>query len=210
MTRAVVVAVTLTACLAGALGQANAHETCAAMPSANPALATIDGEARLRFIEDVMRDQARRARLWNRAWTGVGLTISAGNFGLAALTTNSDDRTDRIIGGVTSLVAPALFLFNPHRVMRNQAKLEALLLHHAPNDGATCLFLERAEQLLAHSAADEASRSRVIRHVLALTVNVALGLIVAVGLEHVRGGIVMGGGGSSLRKGSSSPSQRAP
>src|SRR5262249_21848496 len=68
---------------------------CPAPDGASPALATIDSEARLAFIQRGMRRAAHKARGW--AWSSAGVLTALGSFQLlGAVTDRVPDRGARI------------------------------------------------------------------------------------------------------------------
>ena len=177
--------------------QSHAQTRCSTNEDAAPELAKIDGEARLTFLRNVMRDQARRARLWMWGWALGGVALSAGNFTVAALAKTSDDRVDPLTGGVTSLTIPLGILVKPLRVTRDQEALEAYVSTMSTPLGsiAPCLQVARAEELLASSADDEALGTGIFAHAFAVLGNGAVALFLGLGFKHWGGALLNGVGG---------------
>ena len=177
--------------------QSHAQTTCPIPEDAAPELAKIGSEARLTFLRNVMRDQARRARLWMWGWAGIGVGLSAGNFTVAALAKTSDDRVDPLTGGVTSLTIPLGILVKPLRVTRDQEALEAYVSTMSTPIGsiAPCLQVARAEELLASSADDEALGTGIFAHAFAVLGNTAVALFLGLGFKHWGGALLNGVGG---------------
>lgn len=170
---------------------------CPSIDGASPALGALDARARLTFITHVMDDQARRARLWSTSWTAAGLGLSAGNYTLAALADNREDRIPRLVGGTTSLVIPLGILVKPLVVMDAERSLRADVDALPPSAGRdeVCATLERSERLFAASAKNEAFSAGIFTHAFAILGNGAIALLLGLGFDNWRAALFNGGGG---------------
>jgi hypothetical protein len=198
---------TLAAALVGVVALAPARESraddamrCPPMSGAAPALSMQPASLRLDFVRSVMRDQARRARLWSWGWALGGTALIAGNYAIAALADTADDRVDPIVGGTAAITIPAGILIKPLTVMSANDELEDYLARTASTAGArdACVTLARAEELLAISADDEALTAGWIAQVLAIGGNAAIGLFLGLGFDHWEGALLNGVGGIAV------------
>lgn len=171
--------------------------TCPAMEGASPALAQIDAEARVRFLSGTLHQQARRARVWSWGWGITGTTLVAGNFTLAALATNREDRIDSIVGGSAALLIPTLLLLKPLRVRGDEQLLDEFLAQTWTPAGwaEKCLVLRRVEEMFLRDAENEAEGVGWLNHGLVFSFNLALALTLGFGLDHWKGALLNGGGG---------------
>jgi hypothetical protein len=173
-------------CLGASLlgAEAHAQARCPAMPGASAALADVDAEARLAFLRGVMTDQAARARTWTWAWSGIGFGLAAGQYALIPLVPR-DKRFEEAFEGTAALYIPAGLAVLPLRVRSDRATLEQLLADTETPAGpmAPCLRVERAEELVALTADDEAAHTNVLQHVVTIVLSAGYAAILGFGFN---------------------------
>jgi hypothetical protein len=174
---------------------ARAQTRCPAMPGASAALADVDAEARVAFLRSVMTDQASRARLWTWAWSGTGFGLAAGQYALIPLVPG-DKRFEEAFEATAALYIPAGIAVLPLRVRGDRETLEQFLADTETPAGpmAPCLRVERAEELVALSADDEAAHTSALQHVITIVLSAGYAAILGFGFKD---GIGMAWNGGS-------------
>jgi hypothetical protein len=153
---------------------------------ATPARAdSSDCESKVTRIAQTLDQDARHARTWRYAWLGIGTAFLAGNVTLAAVG-NQDLRPDYVVGATLSAFIPAMLLVHPPEVIAAAETLDARLAATTVGGrlGDPCIALERARELAARSADDEALASGWLAHALVIGGNVAGALVLALGYGH--------------------------
>jgi hypothetical protein len=176
---------------------AAAQETCPVIDGGAPALAAEDATARLAFVRRLMHDQARYAHTWTVAWSGIGFGLAAGQYGLAALATEPSKRQENVVAGTVSFYLPASIAVLPLSARSDADELETRVALAWTNQGvmSPCLALARAEELLQHTADDEAAHASIFQHALTITLSAGYGAVLWV-LFHDVGGLLLNGIGA--------------
>ena len=159
---------------------------CPAPPAASPALAQIDSELRLRFIQDQLAPAAHRARVWTWAW---GLGYGAATVGSLALVPLFDDpgqRVDQYFSASKSAVATVTTFVPPLSVMADQRTLAARAASASgtTEDADRCALLSDAEDRLARDAEQEARVGSWLWHAGGILFNLAAGLALGFGWDR--------------------------
>ncbi len=146
---------------------ASAQERCPAVDGGSPELAAQDASARLAFVRGVMHDQARYAHTWTLAWSVIGVGIAAGEYGLMALPQAASKRQEDAVVGTSAFYIPLSIAVLPLAVRADDEALERRVAMSQTASGvmSSCLVLARAEELFAHTAANESERTAVLPHV---------------------------------------------
>lgn len=171
--------------------------TCATPSGADPALASIDGRQRLRWIDGRLTDEAKRARFWAGAWA-----IGIGGAGLVSLApvpfVAPGDRIDWYTGGVTAAIGVIPFLVSPLSVTRDAPRLHAAVAALPPedDDARVCALLNDAEHKLAADASNERWQRGWWAHAGNLAFNSAVLLFLGLGYHHWTAGILNGVSGT--------------
>lgn len=155
---------------------------CPAMHEGLPALAQLDSEVRLRFIQDHLRAQAHHARVWTGGWAIGYAASSAAQLMLAPLGPPSE-RVDHYVGAGTSAVGFVLLLAKPLHVMADSPALDARVVA-AGADANSCAVLSEAEVLLVADAHDEAFGKSWLVHAGNAIFNAGSGLLLGLGFHH--------------------------
>jgi len=141
------------------------------------------------WLYDARMREARRARTWRYAWTGINGAIAVGSFALLPLVP-SEQRLELVIGGVGSTATALLTWFVPLEV---EATLDRKVKATSLCDG-----LRIEEELTAAAAEDEAVRVSWPFHLINLgagalyTVIVGVGTPLLVGKDRWASGVVDG------------------
>ena len=136
----------------------------------------------------VLRDEARRARTWRYAWSGVNAGLMLGSFAVLPFASR-EDRPDWIVSGAGSGLTLVATWFLPLQVESAAEDYDAL---------SSAERAERGPRLLAESAADERDRVRWPWHVANVGLAALGGGIIAFGYRHYLSGAVTAGVGAGL------------
>lgn len=133
---------------------AGATVRCPSIAGGSAALEQLDADARLAFIRDRLRHDARRARQWSWAFGASYGLLTAGTM---VITPHIQDRSswpDLYVGAGSAVVGLGLIVVSPLRVMRDHDALEYHLASAGPAVDR-CRALAIAEAMLIRSAASE-------------------------------------------------------
>ena len=133
----------------------------------------------------MLREQARRARTYRYAWTGINAGLAVGSFALIPLV-DPEKRKDYIVSGIASSLGIVTTFAFPLTVDSDEPQLDSLdALPPAQR-------AQKLSQLLKDGADDEHSRVTWPWHALNLGTSALTGGIIAVGFDHWRAGIQTG------------------
>ena len=152
-----------------------------------------------RAIATALDVDARRTRAWYWAWMATGTALLAGQGVLASLV-HGDERVEFATGAATSVFIPALLILHPPNVMGDAGVLDARLdaTTFEGRLGDPCIARERARELLARDAADEALATGWIAHSFVIGGNIAVGLLLGLAFHDWWGGAKQALGGSAV------------
>jgi hypothetical protein len=119
-----------------------------------------------------MREQAARAKTWEWAWSGIGYGLAAGQYG-EILLLPPERRLEEAIEATATLYLPLQVFLFPLRVRGDEVTLEEMVGRATAPGGvmSPCLVVARAEELLEHSARDEAMHTNALQHVTTLVLS---------------------------------------
>jgi hypothetical protein len=146
------------------------------------ALASIDGELRLHWIDAHLSTTAHRARVWTWSW-GTGIVVATiGNI-VPIPFVAKQDRIDWYVGAGTTIVGIVPLLIAPLDVIDDARGLRAELdaAGAAPD---VCHLLAAAETRLVRDAQNQADGQRWWLHVGNVLLNSGVGLFLALGYHH--------------------------
>jgi hypothetical protein len=169
--------------LAATLGAAPARATqCRAIDGGSPALAALDAETRLRWLDRRITEDAARARIWAILW-GVaygGLTV--GQLALYPTANNTGERAEKIVGASASFIGVMAGAILPLKIMGDQTWWKK---HYARSQGDDpCALLNTLELLFIRDAESEAFGVGPLVHVGNFAINIAAGLILGLGYDR--------------------------
>jgi hypothetical protein len=157
------------------------HECTASLVGGEPALQHLNAEARLRFIHERLRVDARHARMWSYSWGTIYSALAAGQFVAAPLVSHASG-LDLYVGGGAALIGVIPLVFTPLKVMGDERRFDELQAETPKAD--SCVALARAEELLNRDAANEAQGRSLLFHGGNVVVNAGIFFIIGAGFGH--------------------------
>jgi hypothetical protein len=171
----------------------------AAANLALPGLADAQCEDEVRSIAATLDADARGTRVWYWSWMAAGVALIAGQ-GTWAAFVQGDMRVELVTGAAASVFIPTVLLVHPPLVLHDQPVLAARL--NATTVGGTlgdsCVAVQRARELLARDADDEALATGWAAHTFVIGGNIALGLLLGLGFHDWWGAAKQAVGGSAV------------
>ncbi len=184
-TRSLVLKTLAVICLLGGPlgGAAHAQVGCQPLAGSSSALAGLDAERRLEFLERRLRHDARRARSWAWSWACIYSGLVSYNALRLGLATNRHDVIDDSVGTAASSVGLIVLAVLPLKVMRDQRHFERMLGAASPHSDR-CALLAEAERLLLRDAGSESFGKSPLIHVGNFAFNMGIGLLLGLGFGH--------------------------
>jgi len=161
---------------------ARAADRCPAGAGGGPALAQIDPELRLHFIDDHLARTAHRARIWTWGW-GIGIGVATVGNLIPLAFVAPEDRIDWYVGAGTTVIGVVPLLIAPLDVVADSQALRARLAARTQTDDI-CALLADAETKLVRDAQNQAGGQRLWLHVGNVVLNTGVGLFLALGYHH--------------------------
>ena len=165
-----------------ATSAAHAAQQCPPGAGGGPALAAIDPEVRLRFIDERLAHTAHRAQVWTWGW-GIGIGVATVGNLVPLLFVAPENRIDWYVGAGTTIIGVVPLLIAPLDVVDDARALRARLAARGPTDDV-CALLAHAEQTLVRDAANQAAGQRWWLHVGNVLLNTGVGLFLGLGYQH--------------------------
>jgi hypothetical protein len=166
--------------LAGAPARATSH--CRAPDGASPTLAAIDAETRLRWLDQRLSIDAKRARIWSITWGMAYGSITIGQLALLATSEDRGDRAEKVVGAASAFIGVLAGVVLPPKIIADQWWWEK---HYARSRGDDpCALVNTAERLLARDADSEAFGVGPLVHIGNFAINVAAGLVLGLGYDR--------------------------
>jgi len=164
------------------------------------ALAGLDGELRLRWIDARLTTTAEHARLWTWGW-GIGI-VGGTLANLAPLPfVAKQDRIDWYVGAGTTIVGIVPLIIAPLDVVEDARELHARVAGgagRASSPPALCALLADAETRLVRDAQNQADGQRWWLHAGNVLLNSGVGLFLALGYRHYVAGVFNAVFGSAI------------
>ncbi len=115
--------------------------------------------------------------------------LPAGTWLFVPLSSDPRQYVESAFNTGTSLLAALLVVIRPIGVIRDQQRMERLLLQQGTGD-VRCTVLAESERLLLHAADSQESARNALAHIGNVAVNVGLGLVLGYGLDRPQGAAV--------------------
>jgi len=186
----------LTAAVSLTMFEGHAHADMCPAPNDAPGVASIDAQQRLDYLARAFDEEVRTTDIWS--WT-LGSAFTVGAVAQASLIPAYPfhaSNVDLSVGSVSMGVA-ALTLW----VLPLQITLPLRDARKHWNDGGQCEALARAERTLASVQKDQARATGVVPHVVNILANTGIMLILGLGYDHWKVGIVSGFVGTGIGEG---------
>jgi len=178
---------------------AAAATPCPAGADGGEALAALDGELRLRWIDSRLTTTAQHARLWTWGW-GIGI-VGGTLANLVPLPfVAKQDRIDWYVGAGTTIVGIVPLLIAPLDVVQDARELHARVAgsDRTTSPSGVCALLADAETRLVRDAQNQADGQRWWLHVGNVLLNSGVGLFLALGYHHYGAGVFNAVFGSAI------------
>ncbi|MGZ3408502.1 MAG: hypothetical protein ACXVAN_18755 [Polyangia bacterium] len=155
-------------------GRAGANQ-CRVIDGGTPALAAIDADVRLRWLDQRLAADAARARIWAWTWRAAYTGITIGEVVLAVTANDTESRAADIVGATSAFIGVAANIILPLKIMGDQSWWQK---HYARSRGDDpCALVNTAELLLLRGAESEAFGVGPLVHVGNFLINIAGGLV---------------------------------
>jgi hypothetical protein len=155
---------------------------CPVGAGGTPALADVDAELRLRFIDERLAHTAHRAQVWTWGWgIGIGVSTVANLIPLAFVA--PEDRIDWYVSSATTAIGFVPLVIAPLDVVADSRALRARLTARGPTDDV-CVLLADAESKLVRDAQNQADGQRWWLHAGNVALNFGVGLFLGLGYHH--------------------------
>ncbi len=152
---------------------ASASASSCPAPEGAPAVASIDAERRLAFVEGALDRAGEQSAKWGGFWRATFQTTAVVQFALAKVAKRDADRIDLVAGGIKSSVGFVFAL-----VFRLPAERHDGAWGDRPwREGSLCERLASAEQALERDAKFERRGRSIGMQALGLGFNVAVGVV---------------------------------
>lgn len=151
------------------------------------ALAAIDPELRLHFIDERLARTAHRAQVWSWGW-GVGIGVATVGNLVPLLFVAPDQRIDWYVGAGTTVIGVVPLLIAPLDVIGDARALRSRLATRGPTDDV-CTLLADAERKLVRDAQNQADGQRWWLHAGNVVLNTGVGLFLGLGYHHWAAGV---------------------
>ncbi len=175
------VAVALLAQLFAVPASADGATHCRPIAGGSDALADIDAETRLAWLDRRLNSGAARARTWAWTWragyTGVVIVESA----LAATAHDTPTRAADIVGATSSAIGVLANVILPLKVMGDQSWWARHYANERARGSDVCSLLNTAELLFIRDADSEEFGVGPLVHVGNFLINIGGGLILGLG-----------------------------
>jgi hypothetical protein len=172
--------VTLPLVLSSLLLATPAHATqCRAVDGGSPALAAIDAEKRLAWLDRRLRIDGQHDLLWAALWGSAYGALTIGQLALWPTSNNRQDRAEKIVGPSASLIGTLSVIILPPKAIAD-GRWWARHYAASANDDP-CALINTAEQLLLRDAADDEFGVGPLVHLGNFIINMAAGLVLGLG-----------------------------
>ncbi len=173
--------VTLPLVLSSLLAATSAHATqCRVVDGGSPALAAIDAETRLAWLDRRLRIAGQHDLLWAAMWGSVYGALTVGQLALWPTSNNHTDRAEKVVGASASFIGTLSTVILPPKAIAD-ARWWARHYALAAGHDDPCVLVNIAEQILVRDAADDEFGSGPLVHLGNFIINGAAGFILGFG-----------------------------
>jgi hypothetical protein len=153
---------------------------CRAIAGGSDALAAIDAEARLAWLDGRFKVDAARARIWATTFGLLYGALTVGQFALLPTVHTTGEQAEKITGGILSFIGVGAIVVLPLKIMGDERWWKK---HRARvgSGGDPCALLNTAELLFVRDAESEAFGVGPLVHVGNFIINIAGGLVLGLG-----------------------------
>jgi hypothetical protein len=155
---------------------------CRAPDGGSPTLAAIDAETRLRWLDQRLSIDAKRARIWSITWGMAYGTITIVQLALIPTSDDPGDRAEKVVGAASAFIGVLAGVALPPKIIHDQIWWEKHYSRSRADD--PCALLNTAERLFARDADSEAFGVGPLVHVGNFAINVAAGLVLGLGYNR--------------------------
>ncbi|HVZ86705.1 MAG TPA: hypothetical protein VHG72_07040, partial [Polyangia bacterium] len=195
-TRGIRLAFTLALLLTSTRAFAETH--CRAPIDGSPALADIDGRARLDWINQRLSHDGHRMAVWNWGWA-IGIGAAGVGTLIPVPFVAPENRVDYYTGAVLAGLGVLPFVLAPPKVIEDSQTLRARLERQPPrNDQEVCALLADAEARLIRDARNEHLMDGWWAHAANVAINGAGFLFLGLGYHHWTSAIANGLAGVAI------------
>jgi hypothetical protein len=156
---------------------------CRAIDGGSSALAAIDAERRLAWLNARLKSGADRALIWTWIWRAGYTGVVVVEASLAAAAHDTPERAADIVGATSSAIGVLAGIILPLKIMGDQ-KWWARHYARYRNTDDICSLLNTAELLFIRDAESEAFGVGPLVHVGNFAINIAGGLILGLGYNR--------------------------
>jgi hypothetical protein len=153
---------------------------CAPTIAGSNALAAIDGETRLKFLEQRLDAASHAAKIWTGSWGAIYGALTLGSVGLIPLVPH-DQRVPYYFSAATSAVGLISLGLSPMRAIPDARWFKSRA--HAES---VCAAVADGERLLVRDSASEAAGQKALLHIGNLILN--FGSLMVIGMVFDRWG----------------------
>jgi hypothetical protein len=156
-------------------------------------------EAKVREVQAVVDRDAQGTRLWYWVWMAAGTGLLVGQTVIASVTTGNVQK-EFIAGAATSAFIPAALLLHPPAAIDDASRLDAriALTSVDGHPGDACVLAPRAQEILAHTAADQHLTTGWFAPAFVVGGNIAVGLFLGLAFHDWAGAAKQAVGGSAV------------
>jgi hypothetical protein len=153
---------------------------CRAIEGGSPALAAVDAETRLRWLDQHLRVAARNSTVWSAVWGTIYGGLTVGQLALLSDSHGTGEIAEKVVGSTASFIGVLSVAIIPPKVISDARWWEHRRKSAAPGTDP-CALVNMGEQLLLRDAADEEFGIGPLVHVGNFVINVAAGLVLGLG-----------------------------
>ena len=124
-----------------------------------------------------------------RSWGLIYAGLAAGSWLFVPLSGDPRQYVESAFNSGPSALAGLLVVIRPVGVIRDQQRMEKLLVQQGTGE-VRCTVLAESERLLLHAAESQQSARNALAHIGNVAVNLGLGLVLGYGLDRPQGAAV--------------------